>query len=408
MAFVGKTFNYQSVTAGDDGYLYDILSGQQNFMLSVTGGNPFTITNNVLTIKQCYMLISGRVIRVEANTTISLGTIPTTATKGRVIIRLDMSKLATETTFRQIETEVETTSGSYRALVQQSINSIDGQSANKYEAVMCEFTCSSGTASAPTRALVGNPFPIPIAKGGTGASTLNSAQTNLGIFTGLGTIIPSGADLNNYTTIGIYSVNSWNNAQNISNIPEKNAGKLVVFNTIGTDTTAMGQLYITHGHNHVYYRNRASSTWNSEWGLVGAGDIMKVTYQNEALTGLNSKQLAVDSLTKLRGTNFGVVSNGNRYITLEPGLYRIHTNFKTTPGANGLVKSCLKIGSTSTTIILTDQFYAGAGCGSNSSIIGVNATDVIKITANTNIYFLVMSQNNTDGCAGSLTIERLS
>ncbi len=265
---------------------------------------------------------------------------------------------------------------------------------------------SASTPSAVTWTKMPN-SPVPIADGGTGATTLNSAQTSLGIFTGLGTIIPSGSDLNNYTTIGIYSVNSWNNAQNIANIPEKNAGKLIVFNTIGTDTTALGQLYITHGHNHVYYRNRASSAWNGEWGLIGAGDIMKVTYQNEALTGLQAKQMAVDSLTKLRGSNFGVVTHGNRYITLEPGLYRIHTNFRANPGANGFIKTCLKIGNTSTLFVITDQFYAGAGCGTNASIIGVNATDVIKITANTSIYFLVMSQNNTDGCEGSLTIERL-
>lgn len=154
MAFKGKTFNFQSVTAGDDGYLYDILSGRRNILFAVAGGNPFTISNNVLTIAQSYLLISGRAIRIEGNTTISLGSIPTSATKGRVIIRLDMLKLATETTFRQIETEVETTSGSFRALVQQNINSINGQSGNKYEEVICTFTCSSGVASAPIRTLV--------------------------------------------------------------------------------------------------------------------------------------------------------------------------------------------------------------------------------------------------------------
>lgn len=250
---------------------------------------------------------------------------------------------------------------------------------------------------------------VPIADGGTGASTLNSAQTNLGIFTGLGTIIPSGSDLNNYTTIGIYSVNSWNSAQNISNIPEKNAGKLVVFNTIGTDTTALGQLYITHGQNHVYYRNRAASTWNSEWGLIGAPDIVKVTYTNEALTGSTPKQLKVSSSEVLNGATFGTLTANRTYITLPAGTYRINTNFKTSPGSNGSIKSCLKIGSASTVFILTDQFYAGAGCGTGggATVMGINATDVIKLTASTNIYFLVMSWNDTDGCAGSLTIERL-
>lgn len=158
MAFVGKTFNYRSVTAGDDGYLYDLLTGQQNVLFSVSGGNPFSISNNIMTITQCYLIISGRAIRIEQGTTIPLGTIPSSATKGRVIIRLDMTKLATGTTFRQIETEVETTSSTFRALVQQNINSIAGQSNNIYEEAICEFTCSSGTASNPTRSLIANPY----------------------------------------------------------------------------------------------------------------------------------------------------------------------------------------------------------------------------------------------------------
>lgn len=158
MAFLGKTFNYQSVTAGDDGYLYDLLTGRQNVLFSVSGGNPFSISNNIMTIKQCYLIISGRAIRIEQGTTISLGTIPSSATKGRVIIRLDMTKLATETAFRQIETEVETTSSTFRALVKQNINSIAGQSSNIYEEAICEFTCSSGTASNPIRSLISNPY----------------------------------------------------------------------------------------------------------------------------------------------------------------------------------------------------------------------------------------------------------
>ena len=131
MAFIGKTFNYQSVTAGDDGFLYQILSGSRDMLVPVTS-STFSITNNVLTIGQCFLVISGRVIRIEQGTTRSLGTIPTSATKGRVIIRLDMTKNATESGLWQIETEVETTSGSFRALVQQNINSIGGQSLNKY------------------------------------------------------------------------------------------------------------------------------------------------------------------------------------------------------------------------------------------------------------------------------------
>lgn len=486
MAIKGATFDLQTVLAKYDGAMYNALSNNHDGYVSWTGsGNPITFTDtNVLTLKNGYILIHGRLIVVDGATDITLNPGSSISSgDGRLVLQIDTSKTNTQTVLNQVEIlqEYKATSASWRALSTDDINAL---STGVYEVQLCHFTVANGTSSGvqidiSTDTIIGNlqadietladnleqtasdvgdlqalglSVPIPVNKGGSGLTSSPSMLTNLAS-TAAATImqasprpgvtgtLPIGnggtggtsrltaqrnlmlSASNNTTLIegtssqigamGI-SVCYYNKAQYTGAHPEAlptNWGVLVSF--CNTYNDEWHQLWLPQGGGNMYRRSGNSSstpsavTWNSEWGLVGAGDIIKVTYQNEALTGLQSKQMAVDSLTKLRGSNFGVVTHGNRYITLEPGLYRIHTNFRANPGANGFIKTCLKIGNTSTLFVITDQFYAGAGCGTNASIIGVNATEVIKITANTNIYFLVMSQNNTDGCEGSLTIERL-
>ena len=83
------------------------------------------------------------------------------------------------------------------------------------------------------------------------------------------------------------------------------------------------------------------------------------------------------------------------------------THFGATVPANGYIKTCLKVGSTSTTFIMTDQLLAGMGAGTSGTIMGVNAEGVIVLNASTNIYFLAMSSANANGFYAKLTIERL-
>ena len=152
MAFKGKTFNFQSVTAGDDGQLYNMLTNSSDLGLQISGS--LAITSNVLTLGEMALVIGGRFIRVESGTSISLGSIASSETQGRVVIRLDMNQVASETTLAQVQTIVETTSGSFRALTRNNINSISGQNTGIYEAVLCTFTCSGGTASAPVLSMM--------------------------------------------------------------------------------------------------------------------------------------------------------------------------------------------------------------------------------------------------------------
>lgn len=410
MAIIGKTFNYQSVTAGDDGYLYDILSGQQNFMFSVAGGNPFTISNNVLTIAQCYMLISGRAIRVEAGTTIPLGTIPTSATKGRVIIRLDMSKLATETTFRQIETEVETTSGSYRALVQQNINSINGQSGNKYEAVICEFTCSSGTASAPTRSLVANPFPLPIAKGGTGGTSRMTAQRNLMLSETNNTTLIEGTS----SQIGAmgFSACFYSKAQYAGSHPEvlpTNWGVLVSF--CNTYNDEWHQLWLPQGGGDMYRRggNSSSTPYAVTWNKIpnAVPDIVQFYIDKSSYSHFGYANLQITSRTNISGdTSFTGANTDYWNIQLQPGIYRMN----------------LYCSFQSSSAVATD---VGIGLGNNAnrratpiearvqttgSLTKLNASGILKVTSYNDLYSFLIYMGDTVArdIGGYWTIERIA
>lgn len=408
MAIIGKTFDYQRVSAGDDGALYRMLSGGTDMIAPVGAGTLLSISANTLTIAECYVVIGGRFMRVAGGTTISLGTITSSHTKGRVILRLDMTELANVNQLQQIETEVETTSGSFRSLVQNNINSISGQTSNVYEAVLCTFTCSSGTASSPVSALSSAvSYPLAIAKGGTGATTSAQAIANLGA---VGQYFNSSAtDLDTIFTAGIYRLQT-----GVTNYPSgatSNYSTLIVFRgTSSSDTVT--QIFSSYNDDNLWYRKvrgvTSTPTFGSWVKWTGFKDITKVTYTNEALTGLQAKRLPFSSQDVIQGYGFVTATANADHITLPAGVYRFETHFATTVGADGFIKSCLKVGSTSTTFIMTDKLYAGAGAGSSSTILGANASDVLVLTASTDIYFLVMSSANTSGTNATLTIERLN
>lgn len=85
-----------------------------------------------------------------------------------------------------------------------------------------------------------------------------------------GTTIPSGSDLNSYTSAGFYRVNSNAEAANVANMPVSYGGALLVFSGSGP---APNQVYIASGQEDVQvyrrcYRNDlgAWQPWKSNWG----------------------------------------------------------------------------------------------------------------------------------------------
>lgn len=401
MAILGKTFDYRTVSAGDDGYLYQVLAGGQDFMLSVTGGNPFTISNNVLTIAQSILLISGRFIRIEAGTTISLGTIPSSHTKGRVILRLDMTKLATETQFLQIETEVETTASTYRALVQQSINSIAGQTGNTYEAVICEFTCSSGTASTPTRSLVANPFPVPVAKGGTGATTAASARTNLGVMPfkhyqtsdSWSELSPSLTHIENiYAFAGETSIVDCYFTGNTYRCT-------AIVNYGGTGWGSLAILERPQGIRSLWSFSKVNNTW---YETTSVPRIMRWTFAPKVLTANTYQNYQVTGVTTLSGEAFSTSgAQAWNVVINEAGLYRMDLTL-TAPTGSGAI-------GVFTGHDATPNYSAPNLVVPLTSMIGrLTASGIISVAVHDGFSLIVRCSTTTDELAGTMTLEKLS
>ena len=377
MAFIGKTFDFQSVTAGDDGQLYNMLTNSSDLGRQISGS--LAITSNVLTLGEMALVIGGRFIRVESGTSISLGSIASSETQGRVVIRLDMNQVASETTLAQVQTIVETTSGSFRALTKNNINSISGQNTGIYEAVLCTFTCSGGTASAPVLSL------------------MSANNTGHGIY--------SGASLNDCTIAGSYYISS---SITTANIPVTSWGILEVIRTSRNDAGAVLQRFTAVNNGITYTRYDANGNGSFTGWVAEGHSITRITYTSQALTGLSATFIKQSAITLEYGTDFlAGGSVGGDYFILPVGKYKIHTHIATNPGANGYIKSCLKLASTSTTIIMTDKALTGAGLGSNATIIGIDGEDVFTIASNTVFRFLVMTSGNVEGFSAQVIIERI-
>ena len=186
-------------------------------------------------------------------------------------------------------------------------------------------------------------------------------------------------------------------------------GQLLVFCSSQdyTGTYAMTlQIFTTLFGEKIFTRTFANGEWRS-WKAIRGGDIIQVAMTSQALSALTATRIKWGTSTLVSGTGFGSWASDSSYITLPKGMYRFTTHFVANPSANGFLRTCLKIGSTSTSFVATDHLYAGAGTGSNSLQIGINASEVVNLTGSTNIYFLASSQNALEGFTANVQIERL-
>jgi hypothetical protein len=88
------------------------------------------------------------------------------------------------------------------------------------------------------------------------------AVTSQDIFSGQAIAIPGAADLNDYTTPGLYYQSANVQAASGKNYPEPNAGTLEIYKNAGTT-----QVYRTYGSSRTYSRSSYNGSW-SPWGKV--------------------------------------------------------------------------------------------------------------------------------------------
>lgn len=239
---------------------------------------------------------------------------------------------------------------------------------------------------------------LPIGNGGTGASTADSARANLeamqqvdynpGVAFSFEAVQQMYADTPNRDCIIRASFTSGRRFA-IKMFSSANYGVMVVF-AFGSPSFTIYRLV-----NQVWYEEYQGR------------DIVKVKYKSAAMGALTATFLTVDSSEILNGQSFGTLTANRNYITLTAGRYRIDTHFAATITPNGFTKTCIKTAN-NTMMLATDLLYAGCGVGSNGgSVFGVNASDVIELTANTNIYFDAMTYDAVEGFQAWVTIERL-
>lgn len=171
-------------------------------------------------------------------------------------------------------------------------------------------------------------LPVPVAKGGTGATTANDAAKNLSVPTLLGgTEIPANSDLNTYKNVGSYYCASYANVLTIANVPVESAFTMKVFYANGT-SGYIAQEVIDYITGACYYRlyigyQDSWQSWHSTFttakkvpangGLSGAVPIVNGgTGANTSVGAANS--LGVNSL--FGGTSIPKNSDLNDYKTV--------------------------------------------------------------------------------------------
>lgn len=139
--------------------------------------------------------------------------------------------------------------------------------------------------------------PLPITSGGTGGASQTAAALNLGaIDLYVGTEIPENADLNDYTTPGVYYCPSAAIAGTLTNAPASNAFKLIVGRTVLS--TRFFQIAILNVSGPVIWKRYYNGSW-SAWvrsfaegadaaaarSQLGAAAAPTVVIKNGTLTG---------------------------------------------------------------------------------------------------------------------------
>lgn len=153
---------------------------------------------------------------------------------------------------------------------------------------------------------------LPVANGGTGGTNALSAAINLKtLYLNGGTSIPSGSDLNDYTTSGVYFSGSAKN--NITNKPEggDNAFNMIVFNPLsGTSTSSYLVQYILPyaSAGRIFFRGYdpwggSDGAWNS-WRELFTTYICNPGTIVVKRNGSNVQEFSASTLTQNKFSSF--------------------------------------------------------------------------------------------------------
>lgn len=442
MAIKGATFDLQTVLAKYDGAMYNALSNNHDGYVSWTGsGNPITFTDtNVLTLKNGYILVHGRLIVVDGATDITLNPGSSISSgDGRLVLQIDTSRTNTQTVLNQVEIleEYKATGSSWRALSTDDINALNS---GVYEVQLCHFTVSNGTSSGvqidiSTDTIIGNlqadietladnleltgdavgdlqtdvtalqnlglSVPIPIAKGGTGATSSASARANLEV--------PP-----------FFSVTSTQSTFNTTTAEEVlqavGTNTLALVSCLTTDTSRYTCLVQRGGANYAsvlacsqvtsypLFFKKSAGTWTSSTRSVP--DIVQFYIDKSSYSHFGYANLQITTRTNISGdTSFTGATTDYRNIQLNPGIYRMN----------------LYCSFQSSSAVATD---VGIGLGNNAnrrptpiearvqttgSITKLNASGILKVTSYNDLYSFLIYMGDTVArdIGGYWTIERL-
>ena len=138
MAFEGITFDFQEVTSKCDGAIFR--AALQNNDCRLSGAGVAKTADTTLTISAGYILVCGRVIRINTSTAYTLQSVGVTTGVGRLILQINLAGVIEGQTYNPtIIEEYAASASGFRDLTQDNINI----GSTVYEVELCQFSVSS-------------------------------------------------------------------------------------------------------------------------------------------------------------------------------------------------------------------------------------------------------------------------
>lgn len=276
--FSGVTFANQKVTPSYDATIRRALMSD-----GILSGCKLSYSGSTLTMEAGQLMVCGRQI---VHTAVDNWAV-TGATSGfaRLVLIVDLTGSSTKDVFDQVRTEIQyaTAVAGFPALTTDDING----SGTIYQIPLCIVSLGSGgitgivSKAAECVNSSGTKGIIPVADGGTGATTPKEAAKNLQVPTLCACEdIPSGSNLNNYVKIGNYACSSNATAKTLSNVPPNctQAFKLEIFDAIGSGYEKID----TSKSQYVYLIQRLETINGAIWERTVTQSAKTVNYGNWA------------------------------------------------------------------------------------------------------------------------------